>query len=450
MRVRRTGTIRFRITAAATAVVGLVLAVTALALVSVQRQQLTAGLDATLAQRADALAAVLTGSTVPPSDLGPGDPEGFAQLVGRDGDVLAASPLLAGASAIAFAAEGGARDSRDPRTLEHVPGDDDAFRVVSRAVDAAGEPAVLYVGTSLDEVNDSAAVLVGSLAVALPFVVALLAALVWWLVGRTLAPVGRIRVEVDEIGESGARQRVSVPAGDDEIGRLARTMNRMLDRLADARDRQQRFVADASHELRSPLARIRTELEVDEAPDTGSLLAEVDALQALVEDLLQLARADAGAGQPRLEPVDLDDIVLRAARRVRAGGRATVDLSGVSAAHVRGDRQQLERAVRNLVDNAERHAAGRITLTLQESDGDAVLTVADDGPGIPSDSTELVFERFGRLDTARARDAGGTGLGLAITRDIVERHGGTVGVDAAHDAAHAAGARFVVRLPKAP
>ena len=426
----------------AAAVVGLVLVVTALALVSVQRQQLTVGLDATLSQRADALAAVLAGSTIP-GNLGPGDPDGFAQLVGPGGHVLAASPELASAPAIGFPS---GADTRQPRTLEQVPGDDDAFRVVRRVVETAGGPATLLVGTSLDEVNDSAAVLVRSLAVAVPVVVGLMAALVWWLVGRTLAPVDRIRAEVDEIGESAVRQQVSVPSGGDEIGRLARTMNRMLDRLAQARARQQRFVADASHELRSPLARMRTELEVDAVPDADSLIAEVRSLEALVDDLLQLARADAGAGQPRLEPVDLDDVVLRAARRARAAGRTVVDITGVSAAHVRGDPGQLARAVRNLVDNAERHARQRIALTLQESDGAAVLTVTDDGPGVPSDSADAVFERFGRLDTARSRDGGGTGLGLAITRDIVERHGGTVEIDVTHTA----GARFVVRMPSSP
>jgi signal transduction histidine kinase len=245
---------------------------------------------------------------------------------------------------------------------------------------------------------------------------------------------------------------VPEPAGDDEIARLAHTMNEMLGRLEDAIARQQRFVADASHELRSPLTRIRTELEVDLAGSDSadlratheSMLEEVVSLQQLVDDLLHLARADAAAGRERTEPVDLDDLVLREARRVRATGRVEADISGVTAAEVVGDPKQLTRAIRNLVDNAERHAAGRMKLTLAEVDGATLLTVSDDGPGIPAGEHERVFERFGRLDEARTRGTGGTGLGLAITREIIERHGGTITVDSSDRN----GARFIVRFPK--
>jgi signal transduction histidine kinase len=171
------------------------------------------------------------------------------------------------------------------------------------------------------------------------------------------------------------------------------------------------------------------------------VLAEVVGLQRLVDDLLQLARADARVVSGRREPVDLDDLVLRDVRRLRASGRVRLDISGVSAAQVIGDPDQLARAIRNLVDNAERHADSRITLALAEVEGTAVLTVDNDGPEIPAGARERIFERFGRLDGARDRDSGGAGLGLAITREIVERHGGTIAVSD--------GARFVVRLPAA-
>ena len=448
---RLRSSMRFRITALAAAAVALVLTFTAVALISVQRQQLTANLDSALVQRADDLTALLAFAEPQPTALGGADGDGFAQLVSTDGRVILASPNLSGVSAIPLGLDPG--QTQAIRTVEGTPPDDDVFRLLSRRVDTVAGPAVLLLGASLDEVAENAGILAASLAVAIPLVVAMVAVVVWWLVGRTLAPVEGIRAEVAVIGSTELHRRVPEPTGDDEISRLAHTMNEMLDRLEDAVRRQQRFVADASHELRSPLTRMRAELEVDVArADTAdlratheSILEEVIGLQRLVDDLLQLARADAGVSSDRTERVDLDDLVLREARRVRANARVKVDISGVSAAQVVGDPNQLTRAVRNLVDNAERHAAGRIELTLAEVNGAALLTVSDDGPGIPADQRQRIFERFGRLDEARAQGTGGTGLGLAITRDIIEQHGGTITLDSSHQA----GARLVVQLPTA-
>jgi signal transduction histidine kinase len=322
---------------------------------------------------------------------------------------------------------------------------------MTRRVDGPDGPRQIEVVASLEDVDESTETLRSSLLVAIPAVVVLLAALVWWLVGRTLRPVEAIRSEVARIGGHDLDRRVPVPRGNDEIARLGRTMNTMLDRVEEANVRQERFVADAAHELRSPLTRMRSELEVDEADpghaDTAatrrSVLDETIALQRLVDDLLHLARADSGTGPAVNVPVDLDDLVLRQVRRLRAGNRVSVDVGGVSAAQVVGDPDQLGRAVRNLADNAVRHAATEITFTLVETDRVARLTVADDGPGIPPAAREQVFDRFARLDDARVRDDGGTGLGLAITRDIVEAHGGTVVIDD-----HAGpGTRFVVTIP---
>jgi signal transduction histidine kinase len=440
-------TIRLRITALAAVVVALVLTVSAVALVGVQRRQLTANVDSSLAQRADDLVALLAVSDQPPRRLGPGALDGFAQLVDANGRVLSASANLAGEPALRF--EPGS--SQAFRSVTYIPVDDDLFRVLSRRVETPDGPAVLHLGANLGDVTEGTTLLANSLAIGIPAVVLLLTLLVWWLAGRLLAPVEAIRSEVAEIGAGDPHRRVPQPAGDDEIGRLARTMNGMLDRLADALAQQQRFVADASHELRSPLTRIRTELEVDLARgaevDARSVLAEVLGMQRLVEDLLQLARADAAAaGNGRLESVDLDDMLLREIRRIRAGGRAELDIAGVSGAQVTGDPEQLARAVRNLVDNAVRCATTRVTVTLAETGPTAELTVADDGPGIPPADRERIFERFGRLDQARGRQTGGIGLGLAITREIVQRHGGTIAVDTGPDG----GARFTVRLPAAP
>jgi signal transduction histidine kinase len=263
---------------------------------------------------------------------------------------------------------------------------------------------------------------------------------VWVLVGRTLRPVERIRAEVSSIGLDELGRRVPVPAGDDEIARLAATMNEMLERLDGAHRRQQRFVADASHELRTPLTRMRTELEVPGGdPDAlrRSVLDDVVTLQRLIDDLLVLARRDAGASTAT-RPVDLDEIVLEEARA--AGG---VDVSAVSAAQVRGDPAALRRVVRNLLDNARRHATARVAVAVREDGDVAVVTVDDDGPGIPPDRRAEVFRRFTRLDDART-SAGGSGLGLAIVDAVVTEHGGAVAIDDSP----LGGARVEVRLPR--
>jgi signal transduction histidine kinase len=279
-----------------------------------------------------------------------------------------------------------------------------------------------------------------------------LAGLIWWLVGRVLRPVEAIRAEVDRISASRLDRRVPVPPTTDEVARLAATMNAMLDRLAGSSERQRRFVADAAHELRSPLARLRTELEVDTAhPSSADLatthaavLAQTVVLQRLVDDLLLLARGDAGALAVQARPVDLDDVVERAAEG-RRGIRA-IDTRAVRPAQVGGDEAQLARAVGNLLDNAVRHARTDVTVSLEvDAQGAVALTVADDGPGIPSEASDAVFERFARLDDARSADDGGAGLGLAIARDIARRHGG----DLTLLDGGPLGARFLLTLPVA-
>jgi signal transduction histidine kinase len=229
-------------------------------------------------------------------------------------------------------------------------------------------------------------------------------------------------------------------------------MNAMLARLEQATNRQRQFVADASHELRSPLTGMRTHLEVGLAhPEnadwktTGQqLLDDTIRLQRLVDDLLALARTDSTAGPSERTAIDLDDIVLSEARRIRALSPISVDTSGVSGAQLEGSPHDLTRAVRNLLDNAARHAHERVTVTLEESDATVFLTITDDGTGIPLGANDQIFERFTRLDDARARDAGGAGLGLAIVNAVVEAHGGAVAVD------NVPGARFTIRLPVGP
>jgi signal transduction histidine kinase len=452
-RPRRGTTVRFRITAVAALAVAVVLAATGAALVIAQRRVLTGNLDEALASQADAITTAVAAGPVP-ATLVPGiDDDGIGQVVDAADRVVAATPGDERTRPIAAPPDG----TIDRRTIDDVPGDVGVrYRVFSRRAEGADGPVVVHTAAPLDDIEESTALLARSLAVAVPVATALLAVVVWWLVGRTLRPVEAIRREVAGIGAGGAGldRRVPVPAGDDEVTRLARTMNGMLDRIEDAARRQQRFVADASHELRSPLARVRAEVEVDLAHPAGadpdataaSVLAEVVAMQHLVDDLLALARADAGVDVDAGEraPVDLDDLVDRHARRLRAGGRVAVDSRGVGAAQVVGDRDQLARAIGNVVDNAARHARTTVTLAVREDGGTAVVSVADDGPGIPPDRRDEVFERFSRLDDARSAPAGGTGLGLAIAREIVVVHGGTIAVDPAHTP----GARLVITLPR--
>ena len=443
--------IRFRITLLAAVSVALVLVLASIGLVAVHRRQLTVNVDQTLTQRGQDLTELLQTADSETVELAGTQLEGFAQVLSVEGEVIASSPNLRDAPPLPVDYEVGARETI--RTVVSLAVDDDVFRVLSRTVDAAGGRMVLHVGTTLDDVAESTGVLAGTLLVSIPVVVVLLAGVVWWLVGRTLKPVEAIRSEVAEIGATDLHRRVPLPKASDEIGDLAETMNAMLDRLEGSVERQKRFVGDASHELRSPLARMRSEIEVDLARNPQdanqarlqSLRDEVVAVQRMVEDLLVLARLDADPSSARVEPVDLDDLILKEGQRLKADGRVAVDMSGVSGAQVTGDPQQLARAIRNLADNAERYASHAVTFTLRESDGKAIFTIGDDGPGIPRGHIDKIFDRFVRVDDVRGQTTGGSGLGLAITREIIERHGGAVELDTAHNP----GARFVVTLPLA-
>lgn len=448
----RPRTVRSQVTLTATGLVALVLVLSAFGLVAAQQRVLLQGIDEALIQRADNIEHDVVrgvfGTRLPDE----GDPEdSFLQLLDADGSVVAVSD---NAAALPAATEPLPADADDDETLRSVEGvalSNGEFRVLARALDG-NRGLTLVVAKNLDDVAESVNILVASLAVAIPVVTGLLAVLVWWLTGRVLRPVEGIRREVASIQGHELHRRVPVPAGDDEIGRLASTMNEMLDRVEEATDRQRGFVADASHELRGPVTRLRSSLEValahpgttDPAVLTHELLADTVELQKLVDDLLFLARSESGSMEVPHEPVDLDDLVLAEAQRLRERGVVAVDVSGVSAARTVGAPDQLARAIRNLSSNAERHAAGRVTFELGEHDGVSELVVADDGPGIAPEHRELVFERFTRLDEARSRDEGGAGLGLAIVQEIVTRHDGTVEV---RDQA-GSGARFVVELPR--
>ncbi len=453
---RVTSTVRFRITALATVAVAAVLVVTAVGLVVVQRRALTDSLDETLAGEADTIAARIDEGGDPAAvrlDEPTVDDDAVAQVV-VDGDVVATTDSDVSQPLAATPA-----GSSGTSTAESVPDEDGAFRVASRRVDdgGGGGTTVVHVAAPLDDVDESTGLLARSLALAVPAVTALFAALVWALAGRTLRPVEAIRREVAQIGATDLRRRVPVPPGDDEVARLARTMNAMLDRVEGASDRQRRFVGDASHELRTPLARMRSEIEVDLAhPDRADLLAthhsvldEAVGMQRLVDDLLLLARTD-GAGDAAVDAggeatARLDLVVAGEVSQARANAPVAIEAAGLTPVTVAADPTELRRVAANLLDNGTRHARSHVVVAVESAGGTAELTVTDDGPGIPEDQAERIFERFARLDDARSSADGGAGLGLAIAREIAERHGGTLTVDPAHRD----GARFVLRLPVA-
>ncbi|WP_433465155.1 sensor histidine kinase [Spirillospora sp. CA-128828] len=277
---------------------------------------------------------------------------------------------------------------------------------------------------------------------------AVLAAWITWrVVGRTLGPVEAIRAQLSEISATDLSRRVPQPAGQDEIAQLARTANQTLDRLERAVARQRQFASDASHELRTPIAGLRANLEdASMHPDDNDLravvrsaLRDTDRLESIVTDLLLLARIGTG-GSAAQEPIDLGALAGAEVRRRSFTLKIVTELGG--GVMVRGVRMQLVRLLGNLLDNAERYAESLVTVEVTGADGLALLTVTDDGAGIAPADRERVFERFTRLDRARSRGAGGTGLGLAIAREIAQAHGGTLRIED-----HPAGARFALRLP---
>lgn len=453
------GSVRARATLAALAVVGTALGMGAVGLLGVLRGTMSEGVETSARTQLTDVATLLRLGQLP-AQLPSSGGDTFTQVVGPGGHVLASSATL-----LATRPMSDNHPGEEGVVIQTVPtlsdaerrGDSDGpYLLLSEAVTTAAERpraglVTVYVAGSLRPVAEATATVGLALAVGLPVLEILVGVLVWTFAGRALRPVEAIRAEVADISGKDLHRRVPEPASADEVARLARTMNEMLDRLESSAKAQRRFVADASHELRSPLAVLQATLEVALAHPGGSAwpavasdaLEEAQRLQRLVEDLLVLARADEGRAPDRSGPVDLDEIVFAEAKRWRAaGGRVALDLRGVSAGRVQGDPDQLARVVHNLMDNAHRHALGRVSVELSAGEGTVLIVVADDGPGIAEADRRRVFERFARLDEDRSQDGGGAGLGLAIAREIVAAHRGEIEV-----LDSAGGARVAVRLP---
>jgi signal transduction histidine kinase len=423
------GTVRVRTTAAAVIVVGAALVAAAIAMVYLLRRSLTEDVRAAALLRAETVAGDLAAGESDVAEVVGEEDEEFVQVLDGHGRVVDSSPELAGEPPVARVAPG------ESQQVE-LSFEDDPFLAVATSAESPQGSFTVIVGRTLENVVESGQAVTGLLTAGVPLLMVVVGGVAWRVVGRALAPVEAIRAEVEAISSKELHRRVPDPPGKDEIARLAETMNRMLARLEQGRDRQRRFVSDASHELRSPVTTIRQHAEVALSHPEGTrvedlaqvVLEENLRLQRLVEDLLLLSKIDEGTLRLRTETIDLDDLLFEEAERLRGTSNLRIDVGGVSAGRVVGDRAQLARLIRNLADNAARHARTTIALSLGQNGKYVVMGIDDDGSGIPVAERNRVFERFVRLDEARDRDSGGSGLGLAIAAEIATAHGASIGI----------------------
>jgi signal transduction histidine kinase len=354
------------------------------------------------------------------------------QLISADGKVVARSALAPDTPLTPV--NGFGSSLRRGMSGESVPNHD--MRISGQTTITPSGRYTVLVGGGTQAAESTAQTVTLLLAGAAPIVIAVAATASYWLVRRSLRSVDAIRGRVAEISTSDLADRVPVPTTRDEISALALTMNEMLGRIEAGHRAQQQFVGDASHELRSPLATLISGLEVAKAhPElldamltTDTLLPEAHRMRVLIDDLLLLARADERELVLRNEEVALDDIAAGEAARLRRETKLAID-TDISPTRLIGDPLSTSRVIRNLLDNAVRHAKSRIEIDVQSRNGNAILTVGDDGPGIAAAERDRVFGRFVRLDSDRSRTGGGSGLGLAIVAEVVSAHHGTVTID---------------------
>jgi signal transduction histidine kinase len=431
--------LRARATIYGTLVFAVLLTIGSVLLVSTLEARLTEAADQLSRSRVDDLLTLARSGDLP-RIMRNIDDNGVAQVVAADGSVLSASPNIAGGPAIARLHPG----RRAETSTFQAPDDKETetYRFWYAAGPTPSGTATVYVGNSLESVSEASAVLRRALWVGVPVVVLLLGVVMWLLVGRAIGRLDRIRAEVDQISDANLDARVAGDGVADEVGRLAATMNAMLERLDAAAQRQREFVADVSHDLQSPLSAQRVALEValarPGAIDADRLRDEVLGatadMERLVSDLLMVARIDAATTSvPAL--MDLDILVLEEAARARTSAKVKIETTAVSAAPAYANPDDIRRVARNLLDNAVAHARSRVVLTVDIADnlvpdgaGNGVgswarLVVADDGPGVPVNDQDRIFDRFYRAESARPRD-GGNGLGLPIARGLAERNEG--------------------------
>jgi len=452
VRVRWPSSVRSRATIGATVILAIALAIGSIASAVLLQRALASDAQSQLIDRVDEVQGLIA-SGLPPLLAPTGLQTGQIQVVDSSHNVVAITPGLALTTRLDVIdpppVGEETRTTVEGEAISGVPGQQ--YRVVARTVATRAGPLTIYAVTSLDSARRAERYLQHSLLIGLPLLVALAAWLVWRVATRALAPVDAMRTEVDRIEAEDLSGRVEPGSSDDEIANLGLTLNRMLDRLEEASARQQLFAAAASHELRSPLSTIRTELEVGLAyPDrtewtkvAEDSLIEVARLEELTRDLRTLTRSRSIRGQSAV-PVELSALVAGEVALRRPQRDITYN-SAIDRATIVGDADAVVQVVRNLFDNAERHAATEIRVAVTDGVDGATLTVANDGPPIPAEERERIFEPFMRLDEARSLDSGGSGLGLAIVRSIMTTLGGTIVATATE-----AGAEFKASFPAPP
>jgi signal transduction histidine kinase len=439
---------RWRMVVVGTSVVAVVVALTGMLVGIAIREELVDNADEVALTRAQQLSDLASRGLLPEQIARADEFEAAIQVL-RGHQVISSTSNAPGADFFDLPPEPAGEDDVTP--VDYLPIDDDGpYRVAAVGTTTPQGPATVYVAVDVEDIGEFLATLARKGAVGLTVLLVVFACALWLVVGRTIGSVEAIRRRAELITGRRLDERVPEPTTRDEIFRLARTLNDMLGRLERSAKRQERFVADAAHELRTPLTTLRTRLETGMLrnggdPDPGllsELWSQTVRMGSLVDQLLLLARSDAGTLPFLDQPVDLED-VLHDVLRSTPTGRISVRTVHVEPVQVRGNAALLEQVVRNLVENAVRHAASEIDLSSRSDGTTAVITVDDDGPGIPPADRADVFHRFVRLDDSRDRSRGGVGLGLAIVAEIVRIHSGSVQVTDSP----AGGARFTVRLP---
>ncbi len=451
----RQASVRVRSTAAAVIVVALALTIGAAALLLLlQRALITEVTDAAETRVADVAGQLgARGTSQVAQDL-PATTRAsqLIQVLDASGRVVAASSSRVAATPLT--------DLRPPAgalmwaQVGDMPliDDDHLYQIVAQGASYGGKPYTVVVATSVQTQRQTVGTVAKFLAIGFPALLIVVGVASWLMAGQALRPVERIRSRVQGIGSRDLTERVPVPTTRDEVARLAVTMNEMLNRLELGQSTQRRFVSDASHELRSPLATLTAALEVVDADTSGKawqelhpvMQAETERMRRLVEDLLLLARADDTGLRMQKTDVDLDDLVSAEIQRLRSSTPELTVTGDVHPVRIVGDPVRLSQVLRNLVDNAARAAHTSVRLTTTEQNGSAVVTVEDDGDGIPEADRQRVFQRFVRLDTSRSRASGGSGLGLSIAQEITRAHQGTITLAPSR----AGGTKATITLPR--
>jgi signal transduction histidine kinase len=415
-----TRSLALRLTMIATVVLAVGLVAGAAGLAALFFHNRVEAVDANARSETMTVTSLLRSGQLPDPLPAPDEQPVLAQVVDTDGNVVAATPSASRVVPLLPLAVLRDRLSGQPFTTDESSLGSAPLRVTVAQARLHGSQVIVVSAVLYDDVRGTLTAMLRTLVVAVP-VVLLAAAIATWLAVRSaLRPVDQLRAAADEVADPRGRTapHLPVPQSGDELARLAETLNRMLARLHRATDQQTTFVADAAHELRSPLASMRAQLDVALSTPTADaeweevargVLIDVDRVARLADDLLLLARLDSGI-MPRPTLVD---------------AREVLDLAGAPS-WVEADPRGLRRAFDNLVSNAHRHANSQVEVSAEERGNEFVVIVDDDGDGVAPSDRERVFERWLRLDDARARDDGGAGLGLAIARSVAQSHGGEI------------------------